>query len=435
MASLLISRVNNLEVIQVGTSKLSLVNKSEDGSKTGASDETRITDKATGERIGWVKKGETRTVDLGRGDAKISIRLFSFEREKNDSLFKIFSEERFCKITDKFKGELEVFVDSVDVIDSDSHINRTIYDISCTIQSAVFVPSVNVVLEFKKVTYNAGVEIASEVTAISINASSVTKKIKDDAGKVSDGFNLEFADEALNILRGGIGKLLDVRGSAFGALNAVKSRINTAKRLFETLQGLKDFPNNFINLLKELVEDDDKYTNKADGKEITTGSLKTSTSTLAKSEIMPIIEPLVRGEPLSKVDVTKLSQFEVNSIKREVAAAQIVNKVKVVRDLKLMQAGGFNSQADFIKTVESVILRLEHVGYTANEIADRVKIIKDFANKQEHRVILIIDVKERAPLVSIVFERYGNLDNYDSIRELNGLADNDLIQGNIKIFA
>jgi hypothetical protein len=36
---------------------------------------------------------------------------------------------------DKYKGKLNVYVDAVEIVDSDVHINQTLYTVNCTAQS------------------------------------------------------------------------------------------------------------------------------------------------------------------------------------------------------------------------------------------------------------------------------------------------------------
>ena len=130
-----------------------------------------------------------------------------------------------------------------------------------------------------------------------------------------------------------------------------------------------------------------------------------------------------------------VSQIEIERVLRESASTTIVNKVKVIRDMNSIIDGGFNSRLDFELTIDAIVERLNHVGYSVEEISEKVHLVKLFANEQSYREIVEIDITISESLVSVVYGRYGNLDNYLSIEAMNGLADNDYVLGKIRVFA
>ena len=439
MASLLISKVNDIKVVQVGESKLSIENKSEDGGKVGGS-----------KKIGFVGDGINKTIDLGKGKKKYTLKLFVFGRNENDALFKIFYEDRYCTIVDKFKGKIKVYIDSIDIIDSDKHVNRTIYDISCTVQDLDKSPSINFAVKLTSTVTLMEDELAAQVSQLtSFEEGSFESKVDIITNTPS------FVDSALDILRTGVDSILDVKSKAFEAYTALKAKIDTGKRLFESIKNLKDFPKQFLNLISNITKDDttnlsllktsssatssvSKINNSA------TSSVKTSDSVTSsvlrignvqKTQITPIFEPIIRGKPLSLVDTSKISQIEALSLKKEIIASQLVNKIKVIKDIKSILGGGFNSQEDFESTVNAIVQRLNYIGYTEDNISDKVYIIKSFANSQNYRDIVEIDISRKQPLVRLIFNRYGNLDNYYQIESLNNFKDNDSVSGKVKVFA
>lgn len=415
MAQLLISKINNIQIIQVGASKLSIENESEDGGKTG------------GRKIGFAtaKKGEEKTIDLGKGKRKHTLKIYAFDRSENDALLKIFYEEPYCTIVDKFRGKIEVYIDSVDITDSDKHVNRTVYDISCTIQSADFTPTVNV-----------DVKLSSEIESMESEIDNMVYEFADMVGSTETKTDpltgaLVFVDSALNILRDGINAVTNVQVSTLNAYSAVQHRIDTAKRLFETIKSLKDFPDDLTNLLKGATKSDDS-------------SKKVNFDKVQKSEITEIIEPTVNGIIIDAHNQQELylilfelgiSRIEIEIILKESASANLVNKVKVIRDMNSILEGGFNSRRDFELTINAIIERLNHVGYSIDEISDKVFLVRLFANQQNYREIIKIEIKNPVPLVALVYERYGNLDNYQSIEAMNGFINNDNVDGEIEVFS
>lgn len=409
--ALLISKINDIPIIQVGESKLSIENESEDGGKTG------------GRIIGFTtaKKGEEKTIDLGKGKRKHILKIYALNRVENDTLFKIFYEKPFCTIVDKFRGKIKVYVDSVDIIDSDKHVNRTVYDITCTIQSADFVPTVNVEIKLASAVESMESEIDDMVYEFADMVDSTETETDPLTG------DLVFVDSSLNILRDGI----DVEVGALNAYDAVQHRVDTEQRLFETIKSLKVFPDDLSNLLKSTTKSIDL-------------SKKVNFGNTQKSEITEIIEPVVNGivvdvhneqELYSFLAENGISQTETEIILKELASANIANKVKVMRDMNSVTEGGFNSRRDFESTINAIVERLDHVGYSTDEISEKVFLTRSFANQQNYREIIEIEIKRPTPLVELVYERYGNLDNYQSIEAMNGVINNDNVDGILKVFA
>lgn len=417
MASLLISKVNAIKVIQVGESKLSIENKSEDGGKVGGS-----------RKIGFVGDGLNKSIDLGKGKKKHTLKLFVFDRSDNDALFKIFYEDRYCTIVDKFKGKIKVYIDSIDITDSDKHVNRTVYDISCTVQDLEKTPSINFSVKLASLVTGMQSELSPNVTTLASLVDSFESKVDTITNSLS------FVDSALDMVRSGVDSILSVKSKALGAYTALKSKIDTGKRLYESLKNLKDFPDQFIDLVGNITEDDTTNTSSTKNSNSVTSSVS-AISSVQKTEIVPVLQPIVRGKPLDQVDTSKISQIEVQSLEKEILASQLVNKIKTIKDIKSILAGGFNSQEDFEMTVNATIERLNYVGYTQDAISDKVYIIKSFANSQTYKDIVEIDLEREQPLTRFVFNRYGNLDNYYQIEALNNFKDNDLVSGKVKVFA
>lgn len=417
MASLLISKVNAIKVIQVGESKLSVENKSEDGSKIGGS-----------RKIGFVGDGINKTIDLGKGKKKHTLKLFVFDKSDTDALFKIFYEERYCTIVDKFKGKIKVYIDSIDVTDSDKHANRTVYDISCTVQDLEKNPNANFSVKLASLATGMQNEVSPNATALASRVSSFESIVDTNTDA------LVFVDSALDMVRSGVDSVLSVKSKAFGAYATLKSKIDTSKRLYESLKNLKDFPDQFIALVSNITEDDIITTSSTKNSNSVTSSVL-SMGNVQKTEITVIVQPEIRGKPLSQVDVSKISQIEVEILEKELLASQLINKIKTIKDIKSILAGGFNSQEDFEMTVNATIERLNYIGYTQDAISDKVYIIKSFANSKTYKDIIEVELKTKQPLTRFVFDRYGDLDNYYQMEALNNFKDNDLVSGKIKAFA
>lgn len=416
MTTLLISKINDIKVMQVGESKLSVSNKYEDGSKVGG----RLAD-------GTVGEGFNQTVDLGRGQKKHSLRVYASSKDESDSLFKVLYEERYCEIVDKFKGRIKVYIDSVDVTDSDSHIGRTIFEIDCLEQDEEILPSINSSVVMANEVIKMEKEIVPMVSKFALMCDTVETKLDWATGK------LEFVNSAIEVLRNGVLRVIDVQVNAYNAYREIMGKANTTKRLFDSILNLKILPSELSDVLIGVTKQNNTKTTTKSFNAVT--GRTTSIQKVQKSEIVELPEPQIRGVDLSKIDVSELSQFEVEQYERDKYAYQIVSKVKVIRDMRSMLVGGFSSQEDFELTVNATIKRLYELDYSIEEASDKAQVVKLFANHQQYRDIIEIDVKKPKPLVAIVYDRYGSLDNYESIEAVNNFKENDYVVGKVKVFS
>jgi hypothetical protein len=403
--TLLISKINNIQVIQVGESKLTVTNKRVDSSKNGAGE----------------KDGNNSTVDKGKGKEQHTIKLYVFDAAQNKEIFEVLHKKRFCDISDKYKGKISVYVDSFDVVNNGTHSNRTTYALTCTVQDAKYVIGPNFSIALKSAINGIKGEIVDDVQDLSDEVVDVSKNPLTEV--------IEFVDSALELVNEGITTIMDAQSKVLGAYTAVKSKIDKIKRMGETIQGIIDFPKDLSSLLTGLMDDVVSVV-PINANKVPTGGIRR----FKKSELTPVAEPVVRGVLASLIDRDDLSPIELGIMDKDLIATRIVNKVKLGIDMQLMLAGGFGSQDDFESTVDSIVERLDHVGYEEWQKGDLIRKVKGFANEQQYRAIIEIEVKRDAPLMRIVYEKYGGLEQYDDIEAINNLKDNDYVSGMVRVF-
>jgi hypothetical protein len=103
-------------------------------------------------------------------------------------------------------------------------------------------------------------------------------------------------------------------------------------------------------------------------------------------------------------------------------------------EIKQALSEDFGSQQNFETHIEISIERLAYIGYDYEEIVEKQQLLKAYANEQKYRTMKEINVTTTTPLTSIVFDLYGDLDNYDEIEELNNFKDNDMVYGIVKVY-
>lgn len=417
MTPLLISKIDDLDIIQTGTAVLTGANKSQDGSKVGAAKEVKIGFATT--------SGVNYDIDVGNAKLSHTFEFYLENRIHKDSLHKILFEKKYCVLVDKFKGNMNVFITNVTSIDSDSHVGLTEYRVTCNIQD-----------DLPSLIINFRVKI-DEITSIILGGVAADIKVVISQIKTTElsflGSILKFISEALESLFSsldGVFAALDVVSQIAGELLAIQAL------LIEACQKILSYPNAILDLIDEVIAAKDTAVSSAEGLgatfTFTKARLNRNSKLFAKK--LTYAQPKIRGQNLSDLDVNSLSQFDKESIALQLGGCIIANKVNLVLRLKDIKSGNFNSKIDFDESVTSVLTLAEQIGFTTSQVFQIQAAIKGFANEQSYREVVKVNVIEPQPLLRLVFERYGNIDNYSEIEAINGRADNDKVSGEVYFF-
>jgi hypothetical protein len=393
MFKLLVSKINEIKVIQVDESLLAVSHKKAKSNKPSPAK----------------KDGENYSIDLGAGARVHTIKIHTLDKNETDTLFDVLYNERFCEITDKFIGKIKVYIDKVEISNSDKHIGKTIFNITATVQDIEKVPTVNATAQLKSTVTALEVEIATASTAFA----ETIKEVGTVDTIIDVATNTEsFIDEAMSLMEDGLEAILDLQFIAFDFYNKIQSKVNRLKRIGETLKLVTSLPNAFLNLLLDT-------TDVQTGKNVKIFATKTSKATTIKS---------------FDDDLSAFSQVEVEAIKKSLQSNQLLNLVTAVGEMKQALTKQYSSQQEFDTQISICIERLESTPLAYDKIVDAQQILKSYSNIRKLNQIVDYEVVKALPLASIVYGLYGNLDNYDAIRLINNFADNDNIVGNIKVF-
>ncbi len=392
--TLLVSKIDNIEIMQDGDSVLTSQNKSHESTKV-VYDKSADTNK---------ERGTTKTVDLGKGSEKHNVKFYVLDRNQNDAILHIIRDVRTCIVTDKYKGKLTVYIDRYKITDSDRHFGKTVFEIECTVQDIEYAPTINYTSKLKSQVAEMELEIAEKVNEIVENTISTVETVVDVATDVEN-----FVDDVMNTIQSGINEIVSLQSDVLDAYNGVMSRVNKLKRIGETLKNITKFPQDFIDLLISTTDD-------------------------KKSGNAPIYETVVRGVGISTIDTDDLSQIEYIDAMKQEKANQLNNLVASTSEIKRALSDDFGSQQTFETHIEIALERLAYIGYDYEEVVEKQQLLKAYANTQKYRSMIEIDVTTTKPLTEIVFNLYGNLDNYDDIEEMNGFKDNDMVYGIVKVY-
>lgn len=393
MVNLLISKVNDIKVLQVDESRLAVAHKKAQSNKPSPKE----------------KDGANYSIDLGAGERVHTIKIHTLDKNETDTLFNVLYSERKCVVTDKFLGKLTVFIDKVEIANSDKHIGKTIFNITATVQDIEKVPTPNTTAKLANTI--AMMEVEIETTALEfaqvIKESGTTDVLVDALTNTES-----FFDEMLSTVNGGLEEILDLQFIAFDLFNEIQSKINNVKRIGETLKLITSLPNAFVDLLKDM-------TSVQTGKNVAIYETVTSAGTVIKSV---------------DDDLSAFSQVEVEIIKKSLQSNQLLNLVTATGEMKQALTKQYVSQQEFDTQVNRCIERLESTALDYESVVNAQQVLKAYSNTKSLNEIIDLEIKKASPLVAIIYDLYGSLENYDAIRLLNNFADNDNISGTIKVY-
>ena len=209
--TLLVSKIDNIEIMQDGDSVLTSENKSHESTKV-VFDASAETSK---------ERGTTKTVDLGKGSEKHSLKFYVLDRNQNDAILHIIRDLRTCVITDKYKGKLTVYIDRYKITDSDKHFGKTVFEIECTVQDVEYAPTVNYTAKLKSQVAQMELEIAEKVKEIAENEITTVETIVDVATGAEN-----FVDDVMNTIQSGINDIVSLQSDVLDAYSGVMSRVN-----------------------------------------------------------------------------------------------------------------------------------------------------------------------------------------------------------------
>ena len=401
MINLLVSKIDDIQIVQVGESKISIKHKKCESKKPA---------KKGGNPLETDEGGENVSIDLGAGAKKFNIEAYTFNKAETSRLFNILYNIRYCTITDKFFGKIKVYIDELDVVNSDEHITKTIFSISGTVQDIEKIPSTDAEALMNNVVDDFEIELVKEALTFAETIETTATTFIDEFMSAFDT-GVRFVDSALQMVEDGLQKILDAETFVFDIYNGVMARANRAKRIGETLKLIIALPNDFANLVK-------KTTNTKTFKPLNIFETKTKKGTVIKN--------------LSEANY--LSQIEFEIVKKDFSANQLLNLTTAVGEMKQILTKEYASQQEFDYQVEICIKRLEFTNLNYEKIVNAQQIIKAYSNQKTIQRLIDYEIKDGKPLTQIVFDLYGNLANYEELRMLNNFADNDDIIGTVKVY-
>lgn len=385
MVKLLISKIDNINVVQVDSSIISIQHKRAKSSKPASKQGNPLADE---------KGGSNNTVDLGAGEKKFKTKIYSFNANDTNALFEILYNKRSCVVQDKFFGKIKAYVNGLSVENSDKHLGVTIFDIDISIQEVEKKPLENVAsklnsqIEFLELElYDNAIEFAKEVD--NIMEDNIFEKLS------------KFIDEALQLVSDALNDLMEYALMPFAIISNIQNKINTAMRIVDTLKMIKELPQDFGRLLKDLT------------------NFRTSVK-------FPVLTPIANLENKSQIE---REQEEKNN-----SAKKLINLTVGIGELKEILEDDFISKQALNKKISDCIERLENTDISQERLMEIKYLTKAIAMQKDTKNIKVITIRDYTPLTSIVYSLYGNLEHLENIKKINNLSEYDGIIGTLKVY-
>lgn len=418
MTPLLVSRIDEVDIIQTGTATLSGSNKYQDGDKIAAPKEVTI---------GFVETSGVN-YDIGVGNAKLAhtFQFYLQDRINTDTLNHILFEKKYCVLVDKFRGSMNVFITNVTSIDSDSHVGLTEYRVSCNVQDDLPPQTINYRVQVDEIVSlvlgGLRTEIAIEIAKVeSVRQVGILDKSR------------EFLDETLNTLYTSLDEVLAELDPILFVVNEIE---DISSQLAEACQKVLSYPDAIIKIINEVIGIKDTVSRQFQGIGISATLISSGIARLAalSERQLVIAEPTLRGQKLSEIDADNLSQVDSIYIGLQQGSCFIANKFNLILRVQDLTTRKFNSRDDFNRSVSDILVLVENIGLSKQQSFNWQSIIKGFANLQPYRNLELVNITNAEPLLRLVYERYGNVDNYDVLELINGRSDNDKVSGEVYFF-
>ena len=208
---MLVSKINDISVIQVGESKLSFEHKKAQSKKPSKKDDNPF--KAN-------SGGSNKTIDLGAGQRKISVTFYTLNNADSVDLLNVLYKKRYCTLVDKFNGKMKVYIDSVDKTDSDAHVGRTVFAINAIVQEIEKTPAISAVGKLRSVEVELAEQIKAEAYTFAEQVGTVDKITDEITNEVS------FFDAGMKKLEDGLNGILNLSSYPNDFMDGIRQKVN-----------------------------------------------------------------------------------------------------------------------------------------------------------------------------------------------------------------
>ncbi len=379
--------LNGVPIIQTGSSTITAQNK-QDKTENAGSDNNNVT-------------------DLGKGQQTISVSFRAINQSDINNINNILANKRKIPFVDKYKGTFQIVISSYTIIDDETHVGETKYNITATIEEQV------------KVVKQ---DIKSQVIS---NRDKVLDSIKLEAtSNQGQTFNKDLSQ--------GI-----TTNNKFNALT-LKGKIDN---LTNNISNISNFANSdiqkageFISSLKSLQSNTQKLI-------YTPSILSTQIQTLAKSLANTFLDKRdlfksVQNAPLLTIkDANSNSSTKNEVIRNENVINNNQNKINLYLLLDIVGTITIKNNEEANDIQDELKKRLNIIPFDDNTVIEINNSVALYIDSLQLPNVITKELKQPTNALSLAYELYGDSNRNNEFRELNQdkIKYNGYIEGTIKV--
>lgn len=411
MNNTIIPKINNIKIaVLKGARSLDVNYNYQEFNKVGVSEN---------------EKNVSGVVPLGKASATLSFVFYPYDINDNNELYSIVieNEGKEIKIDDEYLGTLYGYILTANYSQSHEDVNKPLYKVKINIVSGEWVATLN---------YKASVEGLAELEksnllqdiykikgAIERAGNPIAEALKEDILDPLSDYSIAikslvlsgsraFVDSTFNAMFSALTTLSTSASIPKDVLTKTSNAISQIDSLFDSFKEIKKEPENFYKLLLNII---DSSVDKANENKI--------------QEIYKIKEI---------ENYNELGGIAKKKYETENKINILLNRTAVVMDINKLLLGGFKKRSDLIKLSKDIINRYDYLGYQEDIAFDYKNIIKKYYLSINLSNLEPIKIEIAQPLLRIVYDKYGNLDYYEDIININNIKDVENVEGDLLLY-
>ena len=396
MQTLMISKINNIEVIQIGDTSLSISNKSIESNKVSSEKN---------------KKNTSKSVDIGKGSSKYSFKIHVLNNKDYNDLYDILVNVRYCDVQDKYKGVLKVYINNINIVNSDKHSNITVFSIDCTVQVVNNKTIINTKVELKESASIIKDDILKDIdSSIKIIEDDIkAKSLSKDWPYASNGI-LNYYDDFKNFVSDNLSKVIMAEYYIYNTYDNLEFKVNQGLELTKVFLNIRKKPREIFNFIKKNL--------------LEAGVIK---------EDNPIVYPIIKGK-IIKNKYEGINIYDKRFYDKQIIFCKVLNKIKLYNMIKSITNDTLKKRKDIVGRLDMITSLLNYINDEKYQNQNLLNYLRDIINNNKYINTINVDIVNPKPLISIVYNYYGHLNYYNDILELNNIYMTEAFTGKLELF-
>ena len=387
-----IAKIENIELLQVKTSRFTAKNDS-------------ITRRVVQQEQpdGSFEQRKSYKISRGTGEESLTVTVYVENGEKRQRLLQLLATKKQVSITDKYKGEMTVYIKTYTVTDADAHLNYSEVQLNLFVQE-FSVPDTTP--NYKRLLEDA---LPPLKEVVNTQVAELSQAIGNQEGSVIDGI-ARFADQRLASLAEAMQQAFAAREKVAGSFSAVRQRVSFFGGLVESAVQMVQLPQQMAGWVNGIGE-----------------------QLFSNVEAIPRFEEAWEGVTQRNALFPTLNDRRRTVILQRDIGYRIANNAILQAEINTLSNGVFDTQDAFAAVAAAAAERTFLLGIPSADAAALTAKIKGFAITVKLPTLKKIKVFKKSPLLFHVFNEYGSHALYSKVSSLNNFTDNEHINGSITL--